>query len=564
MLSVIKRLTEAGIKNLEGEETDLIARIKITNLSILLILSAFLTIGLISTYLEPGITISVVAQIIGFVVAYVLIFIGSHELGRVLFCLVFSLGMLFLHTQLVKADEELLPITVVFQMTFWIFPLNLFHPQREWITLMVTSAISIISVAILPYAVGLIEDNSIVYAAVFRSPAYFFIGTLVAGLVVGMFLFYNVSVQQQVKESFNLTLEKLLAEKASLEERNKTLQASLAELQSLQVSEEIRKKGIIYQAELSDVLRAYSQDLEKAADRAIALITRYIEADAGALFLHEEEGGQAFLQMVACYANGRRKYISKKFSVYEGLVGQTFMEKAHIVVRNMPEDHIQIASGLGEHAPTNLLLVPMMQNDIVVGVMEFASFRPFNELTIETAEKLANVTASVIITTRINQRTQELLIQSQHQTEDLRAREEEMRQNMEELAATQEEMARINDELYDKSIAVNILLGMVEMSLDKKILNVNDNFAEMTGYSKEELLTMTHSDLVPFDIYDRQEYELWWESLAEGRIMNGKAVRLTKSGKKITLNCCYRPIFSTGSKDVVKVVKYCYPVNVQF
>ncbi|MCS7019854.1 MAG: GAF domain-containing protein [Cytophagales bacterium] len=563
MFSLIKRLSEVGVKNLEGEEQDLITRIKITNLSILMVLAAFLTVGLISAYLEPGISVNIIIQIIGLIVAYVLIFIGSHFLGRILFCTVFSIGMLLLHIQLVKADEELLPITVVFQMTFWIFPLHIFHPKREWLSLIVMSAISIFAVAILPYATGLIEDESITHAAVFRSPVYFFIGSLTAGFIIATFLSYYSSSYQEAKDKLNQMQENLLAEKASLEKANNELRASLAELEALQANEEIRKKNILQQAELSEILRAHSQDLEKAADRAISLITRYIEADAGALFLHDEHNHQDCLEMAACYANGKRKYISKKFKISEGLVGQTFMEKAYIVAQNMPEEHLQIASGLGEHAPTNLLLVPMMQNDVVIGVMEFASFRPFSPLTIETAEKLANLTASFMITTRINQRTQELLIQSQQQTEDLRAREEEMRQNMEELAATQEEMARINDELSNKSIAVNILLGMVEIGTDKRILSVNDNFVEMMGYSKEELLTMTHSDLVPFDVYDKQEYELWWDNLLEGKIMTGRVIRIDKNGKKITLNSCYRPVFSSVNGEIIKIVKYCYPVVVQ-
>jgi PAS domain S-box-containing protein len=564
MPSTISRLTEVGIKHLEGEETDLITRVKIANISILIILAAFFTIGLVSAYLEPAISFIVIAQIIGLLTAYVFNFVGNHLMGRILFCLVFSIGMFLLHIQLVAQGEELLPITVMFQMTFWILPLNLFHPKRESSFLIFTTLVSVLSVAILPYAIDWIEDDSVAHVAVFRTPLYFFTGTLVAGIVVSVVLMQSIISNLHARRRLIKVKEDLLKEKSAFEATNAELRNSMTTLEALQASEEIRKRSILYQAELSDTLRNYSRDLEKACDRAISLITRYIGADAGALFLHEETGNQSYLEMIACYANGKRKYISKKFSISEGLVGQVFMERAHIVASHVPEDYIQISSGLGQASPTHLLLVPMMQNDIIVGVMEFASFRPFDTLIIEMAEKLANVTASIIITTRINQRTQELLEQSQRQTEDLRAREEEMRQNMEELAATQEEMARINDELSNKSIAVNILLGMLEIDANKKILSANDNFTEMMGYSKEELLKMTHTDLVPFDVYTQEEYELWWDSLIEGKVFNGKFIRKTKSGKNITLNCCYRPIFSPVSKDVVKIIKYCYPVMMKF
>ncbi|WP_448518140.1 GAF domain-containing protein [Rhodoflexus sp.] len=560
MRQLIVRLSEAGINYLEGKETDLITRIKVANVSILLIMSAFLTLGIASVFLVPAISVNIIIQIIGLIAAYTLNFVGQHLLGRILFCFVFSIGMFLLHVQIVNVGEELLPATLIFQMTFWIIPLNLFHPKRERLWLMLTFFLSVFLVAILPYSLGIIEDPAI-NIEIFRYPSYFMIGTFVSSSVIAAFLLQSNTFYQQAKQKYIQSQNNLSAQNQQLIAENDSLKKSLSELRVLQASEEIRKKSITYQAELSEELRAHSNDLKMACDRAISLITRYIDANAGALFLHEGTADKGYLEMVACYANGRRKYINKKIACTQGLVGQAFMEKAYIVANNIPEEHINIASGLGEDNPTHLLLMPMIQNNEVSGVMEFASFRPFDPLVIEMAEKLANLTGSIIVATRVNQRTQELLAQSQHQTEDLRAREEEMRQNMEELAATQEELARINDELSNKSIAVSILLATVEMGIDKKILSCDDNFAEMMGYTKEELLTLTHPDLVPFDVYDRTEYEIWWDSLIAGKVSHDKFIRKTKSGKKITLNCCYRPIFSSATKDVIRVVKYCYPIN---
>lgn len=561
MSNFLSKLTEVGTTYIEDQ--DILMRVKTANFSIIISFFGYLLGGGIASYYIPQLTAIITFDILCIIFSHVLIFTGYHLIGRLLFINAFYLSILIIHIILVKENELPLAIMGIIITAFWVLPWNIFSYFKERIPLLISVALGILSIILLPFSNDWIEIPEL-NNGVLRKPSFFLLLISLSATINVASMLIFVRLNENNKRKAEKLLKELSRQKASAEQTNQELRASLAELETLQASEEVRKKSILHQAELSDVLRAYSQDLEKACDRAISLITRYIDANAGALFLHEEAGNHSYLEMIACYANGKRKYISKKFSTSEGLVGQVFMEKAHIIANNIPEEHIQIASGLGELAPTHLLIVPMLQNDIVIGVMEFASFRPFDALIVEMAERLANVTASIIITTRINQRTQELLEQSQHQTEDLRAREEEMRQNMEELAATQEEMARINDELSNKSIAVNILLGVVEIGIDKRILSANDNFAEIIGYTKDELLEMTHADLVPFDVYEKQEYEMWWDSLIEGRIFNGKSIRKTKSGKKITLNCCYRPSFSPTNREVIKIIKYCYPVTIQF
>ncbi|WP_250630345.1 GAF domain-containing protein [Rhodoflexus caldus] len=561
MSNFLSKLTEVGTTYID--DSDILMRVKTANFSIIISFFAYLLGGGIASYYIPQLTVVVTFDVLCIILSYVIIFTGYHLAGRLLFINAFFLSILIIHIILVKENELPLAILGIIITAFWILPWNIFSYAKERAPLLTSAVFGVAAVVLLPFSNDWIEIPDI-NNSILQEPYFFLLLIFLSAIINMASMLIFVRLNESDKRKAEKLLKELSRQKASAEQTNQELLASLAELKTLQASEEIRKKSILHQAELSDVLRAYSQDLEKACDRAISLITRYIDANAGALFLHEEAGNHSYLEMIACYANGKRKYISKKFSTSEGLVGQVFMEKAHIIANNIPEEHIQIASGLGELAPTHLLIVPMLQNDIVIGVMEFASFRPFDALIVEMAERLANITASIIITTRINQRTQELLEQSQHQTEDLRAREEEMRQNMEELAATQEEMARINDELSNKSIAVNILLGVVEIGIDKRILSANDNFAEIIGYTKEELLEMTHADLVPFDVYEKQEYDMWWDSLIEGRFFNGKSIRKTKSGKKITLNCCYRPVFSPTNREIIKIIKYCYPVTMQF
>jgi putative methionine-R-sulfoxide reductase with GAF domain len=195
-------------------------------------------------------------------------------------------------------------------------------------------------------------------------------------------------------------------------------------------------------ARFSEILRS-GTDLSILAEKIISGLVKYLQANQGGLFMVQETSVQEpQLELLACYAYNRKKYIEKKVCAGEGLLGQAYLEKEKVYITQLPDNYLQISSGLGDGTPKCLLIVPLKIQDKVEGVLEIASFTELREHEIAFVEKLAESIASSIAAVKINARTQKLLQESQQQSEELRAQEEEMRQNMEELIATQEEMKR--------------------------------------------------------------------------------------------------------------------------
>ena len=203
-------------------------------------------------------------------------------------------------------------------------------------------------------------------------------------------------------------------------------------------------------SKFADLIRRHQDDLGMLSDKLVANIVEYIGAQQGGLFLKQTKGqSDTYLQLGGCYAYQRKKYMEKRVELGQGLVGQCFLEGESTYISNIPEEYVNITSGLGGTNPTTLLIVPLKNNEEIVGVLEIASLKPLEKHKISFVERLAETVASSIITAQTNENTKVLLEQSQQQAEEMRAQEEEMRQNMEELQATQEQMHRKNAEVED-------------------------------------------------------------------------------------------------------------------
>ncbi|MEJ7643251.1 MAG: CHASE3 domain-containing protein [Chryseolinea sp.] len=200
----------------------------------------------------------------------------------------------------------------------------------------------------------------------------------------------------------------------------------------------------------TEIIRQYQEDVNGLCDQAIRFITKYMGAQQGGVFLLQEEEENQYLEMVACYAFDKKKFVEKKVGLGEGLIGQAFLESSTVVLKEVPSGYTHITSGLGHATPDCVLIVPMRYNEKTEGVVEIAGFVNWKDHERTFIDKATEYMAASLSSVRSTQKMKILLEQMQSQTEELHAQEEEMRQNMEELAATNEEMKR-NEAAYLKS-----------------------------------------------------------------------------------------------------------------
>ena len=211
-------------------------------------------------------------------------------------------------------------------------------------------------------------------------------------------------------------------------------------------------------ARVSEILRNHVNDLNILCDKVIEELVNYLKTNQGGIFIINDDQSKPVLELKASRAFERKKYLEKQILPGQGLVGQCFLEKSTILITDVPDNYVNITSGLGKANPRAILIVPLINNEEIVGVIEFASFKKFTPLEVEFLEKVGESIASTVLSAKNNQKTISLLEESDLMTEQMKAQEEEMRQNMEELQATQEEMERTQTELKIKESNIRSLI----------------------------------------------------------------------------------------------------------
>jgi len=110
--------------------------------------------------------------------------------------------------------------------------------------------------------------------------------------------------------------------------------------------------------------------------------------------------------------------------------------------------------------------------------------------------------------------------------------------------------------------AINKVQAIVEFSLDGRILNANDNFLNVLGYSLDEIKGKHHGIFVDPAYRVSAEYQLFWDKLARGEYDAGRYRRIARGGGEVWIQASYNPIFDTHGK-AFKVVKYATDVTQQ-
>jgi len=293
-------------------------------------------------------------------------------------------------------------------------------------------------------------------------------------------------------------------------------------------------------ANFGDILRQNNDNIEVLSYDLISNLCKYVGAVQGGFFIiNDDLENDKYFELVAHFAYDRKKYNKKRIDISEGLIGRAAFEKNIIYIDEIPDNYVDITSGLGYANPSILLIAPLIVNDVVYGVIEIASFDYLDKYKIDFVEKVAESIATTYSTVKTNLKTANLLKESREAAERLKLQEEQMRQNMEELQATQEEAAKQADEFISFTNSVNHTLIRAEYDINGILLYANTKFLNKMGYTSNSEVEGHHISMFIGD-KDKEWFNEIWDSLAKGGShFEGYMKHITKKGKDLWTMATY-------------------------
>jgi signal transduction histidine kinase/HAMP domain-containing protein/ActR/RegA family two-component response regulator len=231
------------------------------------------------------------------------------------------------------------------------------------------------------------------------------------------------------------------------------------------------------------------RDLQALCTMLMSEITSVVQAQQGAFFLlAQDDLGEPHLRLTSAYGYGGDESL---FKIGEGLVGQAAVEKGRLRVDGAPANYLTIKGGLGEAPPSDIVVLPVLFEEQVLGVIEIASFLRYSEQHLIFLDQLVETIGVVLNTIIANTRTEELLAQSQRLTQELQVQSDELQRTNAEL----QEKAQLLTEQSQDLEAKNREIELARLGLEEKALQLE----LASQYKSEFLANMSHELRTPLN-----------------------------------------------------------------
>lgn len=250
-------------------------------------------------------------------------------------------------------------------------------------------------------------------------------------------------------------------------------------------------------AEISTMYQGIT-DITELTQAFISKLAPLLQATYGVIYLRRSHEGEIHYVKVAGYAIADEERASVSFRLGEGLIGQAALDKRVFLIDKLPEEHIKVTSGLGASSPRNLLIAPILVEDRVEAVVEFATLQPLLSQHITLLDQLQDKFGSAITNVARQMEVERLLGESQILTEELQTQSEELQAQSEELQMQQEQLLSANEFLEEQKHTAE--QRALELKIAKDELESYSLQLEMSSqYKTDFLANMSHELRTPLN-----------------------------------------------------------------
>jgi PAS domain S-box-containing protein len=268
-------------------------------------------------------------------------------------------------------------------------------------------------------------------------------------------------------------------------------------------------------------------DLIGLANRFLAMLAPLLQLGRGALYVFNEENQN--LQLLGSYACEEAGDRRQTVGLGEGLVGQCAIDRAPVFISSPADERIRIGPALGDALPKSIAVLPIVQGDRFMGVVELAMFEQ-----LQTEHRALLDEGLPMLAIGI----------------DIRKRNDRTRQLLDDVAAA-EERSRL--------ILTSVDQGIMGYDVDGHLTFTNPAGPAILGYQEEELVgqplhQLIHHHYPDGRVFPRSECRIYRTALdGQGRLVDDE-VFWTKDGSPIPVEYTTNPVREDGKVVGVVVV----------
>jgi HAMP domain-containing protein/signal transduction histidine kinase/ActR/RegA family two-component response regulator len=201
------------------------------------------------------------------------------------------------------------------------------------------------------------------------------------------------------------------------------------------------------------------RNIVSVAQAIMSELSPLVNAQHGAFYMMGSSGGDEgrVLSLVASYGFGGRKTLKSAYRPKESLIGQCAFEKKRILLTEVPDDFIYIATGMGEAPPRCVVVLPVLFEGEIKAVIELAAFREFSPNHLTFLDQLMENVGVVLNMISSSMRTEQLLQELKRSNAELEAQAAELNEKARLLEQTNSEVELASRSLEEKAEQLQLI-----------------------------------------------------------------------------------------------------------
>ncbi|HZL10652.1 MAG TPA: response regulator [Prolixibacteraceae bacterium] len=259
-----------------------------------------------------------------------------------------------------------------------------------------------------------------------------------------------------------------------------------------------------------------NQKLEDISAHALSFMMEFLHSQMGSVLLYQEE--YQYLKLMS-FSGFDQKKLKERIKLNEGIIGQAASEKRMIILSDVPDQSFVTYSSSGEFIPRQIVIVPLLFNEALIGILELASIQIFTEIEIQFIKQASEIIAINLNSAENIHKTNILLQKTQDQASELQVQQEELRvaneelvehtkvltENEKRLQVQQEELRVANEELEERTRQLevqkdDISSNNTELTATRDKLEIKAKELQLASqYKSEFLANMSHELRTPLN-----------------------------------------------------------------